>query len=337
MSGANNSGHRRHSRHDNSLGLEVATNEIEQDDSMDDESPGNPRTNSTPFRDNRKMSSYSIKNSRRRSKKIPDETEDDEVDPKKMSHTVTKYEPRKNENNDESAFDSVDKIEEYEMSDYTTKNIEKRESDSPDDNVTTRDTRRKSRKSRIEQESSTAIFESNRGHDHEDHEIAVRSSARDTSSRQTSKKSRSDGARKSRRRKKTRSRDNTEKELPITEILRKSQETTTRTRYEEPLPLQELTTDTIYVQGRKGFSAIKISGDRKSGVLRGLPREPKLYPIKVAIFVQTIWNSTGMINQGLLAGIALMHFLLVSNIQNNEKKKNRLYTTSVVSLHYLCK
>ncbi|XP_015118369.1 uncharacterized protein LOC107042018 [Diachasma alloeum] len=104
---------------------------------------------------------------------------------------------------------------------------------------------------------------------------------------------------------------NARDELPITEILRKSQENA-RLQYEESAPLPQLTTDTVYVQGRNGFSAVKIPGDR---IARGR-RDPDAggaitHPIKVAILAQKAWRNAGLIYQGLLAGMALMHFLFM--------------------------
>ncbi|XP_078048659.1 uncharacterized protein LOC144476021 isoform X2 [Augochlora pura] len=106
-----------------------------------------------------------------------------------------------------------------------------------------------------------------------------------------------------------------EDELPITEILKRSQENT-RTNYEYQLPLSELTTDKIYVQHRDGFSALKIRS-------RGSRSEQKLEPsgdnnqkqdcppINVAIAVQHFWKNMGLVFQGLLGGMALMHFIML--------------------------
>ncbi|XP_076375739.1 uncharacterized protein LOC143258958 [Megalopta genalis] len=106
-----------------------------------------------------------------------------------------------------------------------------------------------------------------------------------------------------------------EDELPITEILKRSQENA-RTKYEQQLPLSELTTDKIYVQHRDGFSALKIRS-------RGSRSEQKLEPpadndqkqdcppINVAITIQQLWKSVGLVFQGLLGGMALMHFIML--------------------------
>nr|XP_031834767.1 uncharacterized protein LOC116427954 [Nomia melanderi] len=106
-------------------------------------------------------------------------------------------------------------------------------------------------------------------------------------------------------------------ELPITEILKRSQENP-RMKYEHQLPLPELTTDKIYVQHRGGFSAMKIrsrssqlgqklkaTGNDDDAEHRDTP------PIKVAIMVQQLWKSSGLVFQGLLGGMALMHFIML--------------------------
>ncbi|XP_012227236.1 arginine/serine-rich coiled-coil protein 2 [Linepithema humile] len=127
---------------------------------------------------------------------------------------------------------------------------------------------------------------------------------------------------KSQKRKKNTSQDD---ELPITEILKKAQENA-RTKYEEPVPLPELTTDTIYIQGRSGFSAVKIGGLRRAlesdtmhatqdGIAGRKDRdlaEVQMYTlIKVAIAAQKFWRCTGLVYQGLLGGMALLHFVMI--------------------------
>ncbi|KYN38205.1 hypothetical protein ALC56_07245 [Trachymyrmex septentrionalis] len=125
---------------------------------------------------------------------------------------------------------------------------------------------------------------------------------------------------KSRRRKKRVSRE--DDEVPITEILKKAQENA-RTKYEEPVPLPELTTDTIYIQGRSGFSAVKIGGSRRAlgndttratkgrgGCDSAGTRTYTL--IKVAITAQKFWKCTGLVYQGLLGGMAFLHFIMVN-------------------------
>ncbi|XP_076619453.1 uncharacterized protein LOC143340924 [Colletes latitarsis] len=106
-------------------------------------------------------------------------------------------------------------------------------------------------------------------------------------------------------------------ELPITEILKRSQENA-RTKYEHQPPFPELTTDKIYVQYRDGFSAMKIS--RSRGTRRGAKPETEgrndvenrdSPPIRVAIAVQQFSKSIGLVFQGLLGGMALMHFIML--------------------------
>ncbi|XP_076676254.1 uncharacterized protein LOC143373174 isoform X2 [Andrena cerasifolii] len=109
-----------------------------------------------------------------------------------------------------------------------------------------------------------------------------------------------------------------EDELPITEILKRSQESTL-TKYEHQPPLPELTTDKVYVQHRGGFSAMRI---HRLGGPRGESKaEPEgtgdiienasSPPIRLAIAVQKLWKSTGLVFQGLLGGMALMHFIML--------------------------
>ncbi|KAJ8678518.1 hypothetical protein QAD02_014305 [Eretmocerus hayati] len=103
-------------------------------------------------------------------------------------------------------------------------------------------------------------------------------------------------------------------EIPITEILRRTQEQ--RTKYEEPSPMSQLTAKTMYVQGTNGFSAIKFSSanaryPRKSigSVISSTGPRPQ----KVATYFQKIWNSYGLIIQGLLGGMAMLHFILLES------------------------
>ncbi|XP_043484703.1 uncharacterized protein LOC122512736 isoform X1 [Leptopilina heterotoma] len=106
-------------------------------------------------------------------------------------------------------------------------------------------------------------------------------------------------------------------ELPIAEILKKAQENN-RTKYEEPIPLTELKSDTIYVQGRNGFSAMKITRGRSTSKKKvEKSAESYSHPIRVAIVVQKVWKCTGFICQGLLAGMAFMHFILMQTYFNN--------------------
>ncbi|KAL7303365.1 hypothetical protein TKK_0004552 [Trichogramma kaykai] len=117
----------------------------------------------------------------------------------------------------------------------------------------------------------------------------------------------------SRSAKKKRRRQGKPEELPITEILKKAQEQ--RTKYEEPLPLPELTTDTMYVQRQSGFSAIRISGQSQNKHPRRNSENPNqpssTRPIEVAIFFQRIWTSAGFIFQGLLGGMAMLHLIFM--------------------------
>lgn len=120
--------------------------------------------------------------------------------------------------------------------------------------------------------------------------------------------------------------------MPITEILKKAQENA-RTKYEEPVPLPELTTDTIYIQGRSGFSAVKIGGSRRAlgnDTTRAKggggcdSAETRTYTlIKVAITAQKFWKCTGLIYQGLLGGMAFLHFIMV-NIFSQLPQKHSL-------------
>ncbi|XP_015432440.1 PREDICTED: uncharacterized protein LOC107188632 [Dufourea novaeangliae] len=110
-----------------------------------------------------------------------------------------------------------------------------------------------------------------------------------------------------------------ENELPITEILKRSQENA-RTKYEGQSPLSELTTDKIYVQHRDGFSAMKINRSKSSQFSgqksemaggNGFVENRDSPPIKVAITIQWFWKTTGLVFQGILGGMALMHFIML--------------------------
>ncbi|XP_044018298.1 uncharacterized protein LOC122859030 isoform X2 [Aphidius gifuensis] len=132
-------------------------------------------------------------------------------------------------------------------------------------------------------------------------------------------------------------------ELPITEILRKAQENS-RIQYEEPTPLPQLTTDTIYIQGRNGFSSFKIPNNtnkKRHDPTSSL--EPVTYPIEVAIFTQKIWKNFGLVCQGLLAGISLMHFLLIQKFfkfnlafYNDYSAVSEIYTNLFSLLILIC-
>jgi len=111
--------------------------------------------------------------------------------------------------------------------------------------------------------------------------------------------------------------------VPITEILKKAQENV-RTKYEEPVPLPELTTDTIYIQGRSGFSAVKIDelrhaleNDTTRATKGGMAEDQDFTEIqhtliRVAITGQKFWKRAGLVFQGLLGGMALLHFMVVN-------------------------
>ncbi|XP_046741928.1 uncharacterized protein LOC124408783 [Diprion similis] len=101
-------------------------------------------------------------------------------------------------------------------------------------------------------------------------------------------------------------------ELPIAELLQHAQENRkNKTKYEEPSPMLELTTDTIYVQGRNGFSAVKI---RKTNRVEDAT-EKFLKPIHVAIKMHNLSKCVMMWCQGLLGGIALTQVLLVAKME----------------------
>lgn len=98
-------------------------------------------------------------------------------------------------------------------------------------------------------------------------------------------------------------------ELPITEILRRSQENA-RTKYEQQPPFPALTTDKIYVQHRDGFSAMKINQSRDSrGREKDVAESVDIVenqgspPIRIAVLIQKFWKKTGLVYQGLL-GVA---------------------------------
>ncbi|KAL0118980.1 hypothetical protein PUN28_009542 [Cardiocondyla obscurior] len=140
-------------------------------------------------------------------------------------------------------------------------------------------------------------------------------------------------------------------EVPITEILKKAQENA-RTKYEQPVPLPELTTDTIYIQGRSGFSAVKIGGSRRAlgsdtaratndGESRDSAETFTL--IKVAITAQKFWKCTGLVYQGLLGGMAFLHFIMIhiffnssSEFTSSYSAFSEMYTTIFSFLVALC-
>ncbi|XP_033211851.1 uncharacterized protein LOC117169540 [Belonocnema kinseyi] len=138
----------------------------------------------------------------------------------------------------------------------------------------------------------------------------------------TLKSGTTEGTERSRRKGKRFQGEGEEVELPIAEILKKAQQNK-RTKYEEPIPLTELTSDTIYVQGRNGFSAMKIRGGRSGSASRKKVEKSAgsySHPIRVAIMVQKVWRCTGFIYQGLLAGMAFMHFILLQTYFDDSSK-----------------
>ncbi|XP_028048153.1 uncharacterized protein LOC105833765 isoform X1 [Monomorium pharaonis] len=169
--------------------------------------------------------------------------------------------------------------------------------------------RRKKRNKQIERRKSVARPPTT---DHDHDRANTGSSAKRCSDKENN------FAGKSRKRKKKVSQDD---EMPIAEILKKAQENAL-TKYEEPVPLPELTTDTIYIQGRSGFSAVKIGGSRralrndttratKGGEDRDSAETRTYTLIKVAITAQKFWKCTGLVYQGLLGGMAFLHFIMV--------------------------
>ncbi|XP_028048154.1 uncharacterized protein LOC105833765 isoform X2 [Monomorium pharaonis] len=168
--------------------------------------------------------------------------------------------------------------------------------------------RRKKRNKQIERRKSVARPPTT---DHDHDRANTGSSAKRCSDKENN------FAGKSRKRKKKVSQDD---EMPIAEILKKAQENAL-TKYEEPVPLPELTTDTIYIQGRSGFSAVKIGGSRralrndttratKGGEDRDSAETRTYTLIKVAITAQKFWKCTGLVYQGLLGGMAFLHFIM---------------------------
>ncbi|XP_043289510.1 transmembrane protein 237 homolog [Venturia canescens] len=335
MSGERNSRVRRRSRADNEISDSTTTNK-ERDSECSSEkeaSSDQPKSPVILLNKERTTSSSSVKSSRQQSvkSKISDDSSEN-VEEKKS--TYSKYESSSNNNKKIEIIDSVRKVENFLQSAKMMK--DNRESGTPDYNESSiQDKRRKSRKKRREQK--RVDMDSNRTED-DAYDEEVRSSEREVT-RSRTKKSRPNIPRKNRR-KRRRSRGDSslkpekDEELPITEILRKAQENP-KPRYEEPLPLTELTTDRIYVQGRNGFSAFKIPNDRTNSIFRrSLPKEksPPPFPIRVSIFTQRVWNYTGLVHQGLLAGMALMHLILVETFFRQSAEFLEDY--SVVSEYY---
>ncbi|XP_008213414.1 uncharacterized protein LOC103317404 isoform X1 [Nasonia vitripennis] len=127
---------------------------------------------------------------------------------------------------------------------------------------------------------------------------------------------------------KRRSKQEKSDELPIAEILKKAQEQQ-RTKYEDPVPLPKLTTDTIYVQGRNGFNPVKIISNSKNNRQSSNMPHPssRSRPIRIAVIFQQIWRAIGSICQGLLGGIALLHLILIKTYFNNTEEFINNYST----------
>lgn len=110
--------------------------------------------------------------------------------------------------------------------------------------------------------------------------------------------------------------------MPITEILRRSQENT-QTKYEKQASLPVLNTDKVYVQYRGGFTTMKMNPSKdqsmSSSNIKKIEKDATIdiidnqssSRIKIAIKVQQFWKRAGLLCQGLLAGTALMHFITV--------------------------
>ncbi|XP_076236004.1 uncharacterized protein LOC143180275 [Calliopsis andreniformis] len=171
---------------------------------------------------------------------------------------------------------------------------------------------------------------------------------KETSGSQSSEKRHERGDAVHSRRKKGHLRE--EDELPITEILKRSQEDA-RTKYEHQPPFPELTTDKIYVQHRGSFSAMKINrlrdsrGGRKTENNRSNENieNRNSPPIRVAITAQKLWKSIGFVSQGILGGMALMHFIMLSVFFNvsmdfviNHSSICEIYTSIFSFLIALC-
>lgn len=109
-----------------------------------------------------------------------------------------------------------------------------------------------------------------------------------------------------------------EAEVPITEILKSSDEH--RTKYEEPAQFPELTTNTVYYIGQNGFNAMRVNRKRSSAHAQNMEKsgndqqpETKCRPIKVAIDMQRFCLRCGTFYQGLLGGAATLHLIFVSS------------------------
>ncbi|XP_012346477.1 uncharacterized protein LOC105736451 isoform X2 [Apis florea] len=156
---------------------------------------------------------------------------------------------------------------------------------------------------------------------------------------------------KSKRKKHDFTRDN---ELPITEILRRSQENT-QTKYEEQASLPVLNTDKVYVQYRGGFTTMKMNPSKdqsmSSSNIKKIEKDATIdiidnqssSRIKIAIKVQQFWKRAGLLCQGLLAGTALMHFITLCTVFSNSiefivkySTYSEIYTNNFSFLIALC-
>ncbi|XP_066592038.1 transmembrane protein 237-like [Prorops nasuta] len=149
-------------------------------------------------------------------------------------------------------------------------------------------------------------------------------------------RSEGDVTRKSRRRKETPK----DIEVPITEILKRVQDTA-RMKYEEPVPLSQLSTDTVYIQGKNGFTAVKVGSHRnlRRGKVSGLKkkrRRRRSYPvshaesqlhIRVATTAQKYWKRVALVYQGLLGGMAASHFIMLQVFFDSSYESILAYST----------
>ncbi|KAK2587086.1 hypothetical protein KPH14_002857 [Odynerus spinipes] len=116
-------------------------------------------------------------------------------------------------------------------------------------------------------------------------------------------------------------------ETPITETLRKALDKRHMDHYEESVTPSTLTTDKIYIQGKNGFSAVRIaiaSDEDERCASKSLSKDVDILrqrttlaakgissPIVIAIVAQKCWKRTAIVYQGLLAGMALLHFTMI--------------------------
>ncbi|XP_006620032.1 uncharacterized protein LOC102681743 isoform X2 [Apis dorsata] len=142
-------------------------------------------------------------------------------------------------------------------------------------------------------------------------------------------------------------------ELPITEILRRSQENT-QNKYEEQASFPVLNTDKVYVQYKGGFTTMKMNPSKdlsmnssKNKKIEKDAVDPidnrSSPPIKIAISIQQFWKRAGLLCQGILAGTALMHFITLCTVFSNSmefivkySKYSEIYTNNFSFLIALC-